>query len=146
MDYQICDPVLPHSPGRAKTCVCPICSKEIFSGLALITHMKTLHKGIKPYKCEQCTSVFNNLHTLSNHATVVHGKKCIQCKQCSYKASTKAKMRQHVRKHSKGFRYSVCQHSFLTKSQFSAHQKLHQVHTQYNCKECDAILLFIEII
>ncbi len=68
----------------------------------------------------------------------VHGKKHIQYKQYMYKASTKAKMQQHVRKHLKGFRCSVCQHSFLTKSQFSAHQKLHHVHTQYDCKECDA--------
>ncbi len=144
MDYQIHNPILPHLPGRAKTRVCPICSQEIFSGLALIEHMKTLHKGIKLYKCEQCTSVFNNLHALSSHA-LLHGKRWVQCKQCPYRASTRAKMRQHVRKYSKDFRCSMYQYSFLTKSQYIAHQKLHQVCTQYNCKECDAFYYSLKL-
>ncbi len=78
MDFKVKDPVLPRSPGRAKLQVCPVCGHEVFSGLALIDHLKQLHKNIKSYKCEQCTSAFNNLRALSSHVLVVHRKKQVK--------------------------------------------------------------------
>ncbi len=52
---------LPHSPGTTKARICPVCDKEIYSGLALIAHMHGAHKDVKPFTCEKCTALFNNL-------------------------------------------------------------------------------------
>ena len=52
---------LPHSPGTAKARICPVCDKEIYSGLALIAHMYGAHRDVKPFTCEECTVPFNNL-------------------------------------------------------------------------------------
>ena len=84
MDYKVKDPVLPNSPGRAKVHVCPVCSQELPLGLALIDHLKTFHKDVKSYKCEHCTSAFNNLRAMSSHVSIVHQKKQVKCKVCPY--------------------------------------------------------------
>ena len=90
------DPKLLGCSGVAKTRVCPVCSAEIFLGLALIRHMKSTHKAVKPYKCEKCDSCFNNLWEMSSHVAMVHRPKTVKCKHCQYSTTTHSKMRQHV--------------------------------------------------
>ncbi len=91
-DAKMSGPVLPRSPGKAKARVCPVCSTELFSGLVLINHMKIAHPNVQLYKCEKCTSNFNNLQALSCHVSVVHSWKKVMCKMCDYKSL----MQQHV--------------------------------------------------
>ena len=80
MDSKQENPVLHETSGVAKTCVCPVCGLEIFSGLALIRHMRSVHPDMKPYLCEMCESSFNNLKEVSSHKSVVHRKAEVACK------------------------------------------------------------------
>ncbi len=68
------DHQLPDCSRVAKARVCPVCSADIFSGLALIRHMKSVHKAVKPYKCDSC---FNNLWEMSSHVAIVHRPKTV---------------------------------------------------------------------
>ena len=110
---------------------------EVYSGLALINHLKHLHKDVKSYKCELCVSAFNNLQALSSHMSVVYRKKLVKCKMCHTKLP-RVHMRQHVHKHSKGFQCSCCHHAFPMKSQFTEHLKCHKTRQCFDCEECDA--------
>ncbi len=51
----------PTPSGVAKEHVCPVCTQMIFSGLQLISHMRSAHKDKKPYLCNLCGAAFNNL-------------------------------------------------------------------------------------
>ena len=90
---QVHDHKLPNCSGVAKARVCPVCSADIFSGLALIRHMKSVHKVVKPYKCEKCDSCFNNLQKMSSHVAMVHRPKTVRYKHCQYSTTTHSKMR-----------------------------------------------------
>ena len=117
IDSPVPDLKLPTPSGLVKECVCPVCSSVIFSGLQLIAHMKLVHRGIKPYCCEQCDSSFNNLHAKSSHVSLVHQAKLVKCKHCDHATVTRAQMHQHVRKHTKGFHCKTCSRAFQNKKQ-----------------------------
>ncbi len=129
-DYQFSSEVhdlkLPDCPGVAKTHICPVCSEEIFSGLALIRHLKNCHKGVKPYKCKLCDSAFNNLKEKSSHKANVYRPHEVHYKYCEYTTMTKSKMHQYVCKHMKGFYCKTCQCSFQNERLLLVHKKLHQ--------------------
>ena len=131
------DHQLPNCLGVAKARVCPVCSVDIFSGLALIRHMKFVHKAVKPYKCEKCDSCFNNLQEMSSHVATVHRLKTVRCKHCQYSTTMCSKMRQHVCKHTKGFHCSTCNSSFQTERLLRLHQKLHKERQSFDCEHCD---------
>ena len=133
----ICDPKLPCSLGVAKTRVCLVCLDEIFSGLALIQHLKQFHKGVWPYKCESCDSAFNNLKEMSSHRANVHRPREVQYKHCDHTMTTRAKMWQHVHKHTKGFQCMTCHCSFQSKRLLIVHKRLHQQCQHFDCDECD---------
>ncbi len=117
--------------------MCPICSEEIFSGLALIHHLKYFHKGVKPHKCELCDSAFNNLKDKSSHTANVHGLCDVHCIYCDHTTTTKSKMHQHMHKHMKGFCCKTCQCSFQNERLLLVHRKLHQKQQHYDCDQCD---------
>ncbi len=47
-------------------------------------------------------------------------------------------MRQHVRKHTKGFHCSHCQKCFSTRLQLHHHTSVHQSHERFDCADCEA--------
>ncbi len=135
---QVCDHKLPDYSGVAKARVCPVCSADIFLGLALIRHMKSVHKVVKPYKCEKCNSCFNNLWEMSSYVAMVHRPKTVRCKHCQYSMTMHSKMRQHVCKHMKGFCCSTCNGSFQTEHLLRLHKKLHKERQCFDCEYCDS--------
>ena len=125
MDYPQFEPVLPEVSGVVKARICPTCGADIFSGLALIRHMCLHHPDIRPYKCEMCDSAFNNLKEMSSHKSVVHRVVRISCKSCDYKSTTHARMRQHVRIHSKGLKCLHCPKTFPSVASLRKHTSKH---------------------
>ncbi len=100
--------------------------------------MHGAHKNVKPFACEKCTALFNNLQALSNHISVVHCLRLVKCTECPYAMMTKACMRQHVRKHAKGFCCMHCQKYFATKKQLQLHTSVHQARERFDCDDPDA--------
>ncbi len=114
-----------------------MCSEEIFSGLELIWHLRQFHKGVWPYKCESCESTFNNFKEMSSHKANVHRPCKVWCKHCEHIMTTRAKMWQHVWKHTKGFCCTTCKCSFQSERLLLVHKKLHQQQQCFDCDECD---------
>ena len=137
------DHQLPDCSGVAKARVCPVCSADIFSGLALIRHMKSIHKVVKPYKCEKYDSCFNNLWEMSSHVATVYRPKTVRCKHCQYSTTTHSKMRQHVHKHMKGFRCSTCNSLFQMERLLRLHKKIHKERQCFDCEHCDSFYFLL---
>ena len=70
--------------------------------------------------------------------SVVHCLRLIKCMEYPYAMTTKACMRQHVRKHTKGFCCMHCQKYFATKKQLQLHISVHQACERFDCDDCDA--------
>ncbi len=146
LEFPHLEPVLPEASGTAKTRVCPMCNAEIYSGLELIRHIKLQHPSIRPYKCEKCEkcdSTFNNLKEMNNHKSVEHRAASSVCKFCDYKCTTKARMRQHARIHSKGLKCMHCPKTFPSVGSLrkQKHTLKHTQRQKIECADCDNLFL-----
>ncbi len=95
-----------HAPdmpsGTPQLHICPVCSDSLQSGLALERHLQSLNPLLRSFGCDHCESCFNTARQLSSHVANVHHVHKVACKECEYWTVSRAKMRLHVRKHTKG--------------------------------------------
>ena len=111
---------------------------DLPSRMALYRHLRSVHPHDRPYKCHDCRAHYNNLKELSSHRSNVHRAKLVSCTQCDYKAMSKAKLRQQVRHHTQGLLCQKCGSSFLTLSELSWHEHLHDDRETFGCDQCGA--------
>ncbi len=70
----------------------------------------------------------------------MHHLKRVSCKQCDYVATSKAKMRQHIRQHMTGLACSKYDKSFPTLSEVIRHEQLHEERVVvFECDNCDLV-------
>ncbi len=112
-----------------------MCALNVSSGMALYHHLKAQHLNDHLYTCHDCSNSYNNLKELSLHQSNVHCSKFVNCTQCDYTATSKAKMCQHVQRHTQGLLCRKCGRSFLTLVELS-HEHLHN--HRDTCKHCGA--------
>ena len=108
--------------------------------------MKSVHKAVKPYKCEKCDSCFNNLWEMSSHIAMVHRPKTVRCKHCQYSTTIYSIMRQHVCTHTKGFCCLTCNSSFQTERLLRLHKKTSQRETIFWLWALRQLLFFTDIL
>ena len=77
----------------------------IFSGLTLICHLRSEHPDLCSYNCVQCGSTFNTMKDLSSHISLMHRDPQVKCQVFTYLTTSPARMRCHVRVHTKGERF-----------------------------------------
>ncbi len=98
--------------GKAIPCVCPVCSVDLPSGMALYCHLRSTHPHEKLYQCHDCGAKHNNLKELSSHHSNVHQPKTVLYKECDYTSTSKAKLQQHVHQHTQGLMCVKCGRDF----------------------------------
>jgi len=62
----------PNSSGRKKKHFCSNCSASFRATHELSDHMKSIHKGLRPYNCLICDSKFSYKKNLKYHEKAVH--------------------------------------------------------------------------
>ena len=63
----------------------------------LATHIRTVHQGIKDYKCEFCGNLFKSLDGMNKHIRTVHeGHKDYKCEYCNESRTTGHSLRKHI--------------------------------------------------
>ena len=129
--------LIPHA-GTAIPQVCPVCVLNVSSGMALYHHLKAQHPNDYLYTCHDCSNSYNNLKELSSHWSNVHRSKFVNCTQYDYTATSKAKMHQHVWRHTQGLLCRKCGRSFPTLAELSHHEHLHDPRDTFDCKHCGA--------
>lgn len=61
---------------------CPDCGKEFKSQKTMLYHRKTVHSGIKPYKCKYCEMTFARPDGLRSHTHVHDKAQSFLCSHC----------------------------------------------------------------
>ena len=79
LDFSESDPLNTHnfkpkSSGRKKKHFCSKCSASYRAKHELTDHIKSIHKGLKPYNCSICHSKFSYLRNLRYHEKTAHEK------------------------------------------------------------------------
>uniref|UniRef100_A0A182NC86 C2H2-type domain-containing protein n=1 Tax=Anopheles dirus TaxID=7168 RepID=A0A182NC86_9DIPT len=80
---------------------CDIC-RQVFSHAGnLARHIKTVHHGIKEFKCPHCDRYFGKLYTLKKHIQTHTGEKPYECSICSKRYIQLISLQMHAKKHLK---------------------------------------------
>ncbi|KAF5400243.1 Zinc finger and BTB domain-containing protein [Paragonimus heterotremus] len=82
---------------RFRVLTCAFCNKVFTKICNLNTHIKTVHKGVKPFECTFCYKGFTRNSDLHKHIDAVHkGLKPFVCDFCQRSFSQKSSLKRHV--------------------------------------------------
>ncbi|CAH8448218.1 unnamed protein product [Schistosoma rodhaini] len=76
---------------------CAFCNKVFTKHCNLNTHIKAVHKGVKPFECTYCYKGFTRNSDLHKHIDAVHkGLKPFGCEVCQRNFSQKSSLKRHI--------------------------------------------------
>ncbi|XP_058974449.1 zinc finger protein 275-like [Musca domestica] len=84
---------------QGKNHVCSTCGARFSRVDTLHQHVKVLHSGEKPYKCDQCPMAFPRLMNLNRHRRTHTGEKPYKCKYCDKAYAQSNDLNKHLRTH-----------------------------------------------
>ena len=122
---------------------CDRCNKSYTQRGHLNVHIKSVHLKVK-FNCEFCDYQSTTKSSLKKHINTVHLKlKPFQCDECDQSFGRSGHLKRHIDAVHKKIRFRCsfdgCDKSFLSKSNFSKHLKLHE--GQMNlCDQCGKTL------
>ena len=130
---------------------CDVCSHSSKNYAAFLSH-KRVHTGEQPYKCERCGIRYKQINDLRRHERekhtgtepkfrceicfrqffrqniltrhmMIHGEK-LSCRFCQKKFSRKAKLQDHLRRHTgeRPYRCKACTSSFISTDSLNKHK------------------------
>ena len=122
----------PKYSGRKKKHFCSRCSASYHNTRELTDHIKSIHKGLRPYNCSICDSKFSYRQNLKYHEKAVHGigksSNGFQCPQCSDCFFQESRLIQHMNAfHSDGLEKKLrcvsCDVGFSNDSELKEHMR-----------------------
>merc|ERR1712000_581819 len=118
------------SSSSSRKFTCDKCNKNFANKRNLQTHINSIHLKVK-FSCEFCDYQSTEKGHLKTHINTVHLKlKPFQCDECDQSFGYSSALKTHVDSVHKKIRFHCsfdgCDKSFLSKSQFSKHLKLHE--------------------
>jgi hypothetical protein len=136
-----------HKFGYREMIACPTCGQLVRSN-NLRSHLQRHSKEM--VECDICHRSYKKAY-IYEHKNKVHcTEKKWKCDQCPDKAfSTKAIMREHLKRHNPSFKRrvkavcTVCDRKFVSKSAHRDHMFIHSGQKRYQCEHCTAAFMHL---
>jgi hypothetical protein len=122
--------------------ICTFCNRAFLAKGSLKRHIKSVHEGKRPQKCNKCELRFVKMTDLNRHLESVHEKKKpFQCEICDYSCSLKFNLKRHfqlVHEKTKLFKCDICDYTCYQKSDLKRHlESVHVKKKPFRCDICD---------
>lgn len=137
--------MIQHSGERPFVCDYPMCGKTFTQASVLKTHKKTVHDGIRAYKCDKCSKSCSNLSSLKKHIIVNHTDEQLSrnyvCDLCGKSFVQLYSLKVHKRTIHEGIRdyaceYEQCNKRFKDAHGLKAHSHTHTGEKPWFCDFC----------
>ena len=135
---------------------CSICTQSFLAKRSLTRHIKTVHEGIKPFKCELCNVGYYTNIRLRCHYQRVHKEKkrklktSFKCEYCNTEFSSKTSLITHNKKFHDGkklhykplpkkpFKCPICNKGYKVEYYLTLHiQGVHEGKKPFLCELCN---------
>ena len=135
---------------------CSICTQSFLAKRSLTRHIKTVHEGIKPFKCELCNVGYYTNIRLRCHYQRVHKEKkrklktSFKCEYCNTEFSSKTSLITHNKKFHDGkklhykplpkkpFKCPICNKGYKVEYYLTLHiQGVHEGKKPFICELCN---------
>ena len=107
------------------TRLCPQCGRSVLKS-SLQSHIDTIHKGIRNFKCETCGKGYTGQYDLQQHIQIVHeGQRNYKCDSCGKGFARPSALKQHVKTIHEGiknFKCETCGKLFAQVGQLTTHK------------------------
>ena len=92
-----------HNNERPFVCDVADCTQACHTHGNLQQHKRSVHEGLRPYKCDQCDYSCARKETLRRHQQTVHEQqKPHACQHCTYTTAQLSNLRKHYKRKHKG--------------------------------------------
>ena len=85
--------------------VCTICESEFTAYTSLMSHLKSIHLGLKPYRCNLCPLSFTRNSSLAYHNLCHTNQYLFNCDICQQGFRHRGHFKQHMDKHENATRH-----------------------------------------
>ncbi|CAH0396031.1 unnamed protein product [Bemisia tabaci] len=125
-----------HSKKRAF--VCDLCKTKFKTRETISKHIRIVHLGEKPVKCNLCTYKTINTSSLKKHMAVHEETRPFKCTLCSAKFAVSLYLKIHLKTiHSgRSFDCEICHMKFPRKRSLTLHRNVHKEERQFKCDLC----------
>ncbi|XP_062545574.1 zinc finger protein pita-like isoform X2 [Armigeres subalbatus] len=104
---------------------CRMCSSSFMLSHHLTRHVRAHQGGRGTYKCNECTSIFDNQDDLIYHSAE-HATKSLTCPLCREHFESLEQVTEHIKEHSEGIQFACdyCDLLFTTEQKLNYHCQL----------------------
>lgn len=116
---------------------CPYCDKKFSKDVNVQAHVRSVHRGERPFVCEECGKSFGTKGTLKEHQITHSDERPYQCSYCPKKFKNMPRLKTHEDIHNDTM--YVCIHCGLqlnTKRTLKMHMVVHSDTKKYKCHYC----------